>query len=270
MSIVKNTPNFLKHSDLPFTTLINKTIESIKDPATLGIYVYLSSKPNDWEISEKNLQNRFDKCRDFIRSRLSELKALGLLKSISIRDENHKIVRWETILYNEAQCVEIDARKPNEHATLLESQDTGKARYLVEPPITNKRYKQIKDNNKTPIVPKGTSERFEEFWNLYPKKSGKKICLDKWKKRNLDSIADKIIAKLTQQVANDDSWARGYIPNPFTYINQDRWEDEISQAPTHLPTKKVVAGDAFSRGMAMFNSVKTYDERGVTYDALHG
>jgi len=42
MSIVKNTPHYLKHSGSFFTTIINKTIESIQDPAALGIYLYLA------------------------------------------------------------------------------------------------------------------------------------------------------------------------------------------------------------------------------------
>src|SRR5215475_4238925 len=142
MTISKNTPNFLKHSGFPFTTILNKTIEVIKDPATLGIYLYLSSKPSNWEISVANLQNRFGKCRDFIRDRLSELKKLGLMKSIAIKDEKHKIIRWETILYSEPQQVIGE----NEHEpTLLENQEPGFPRMVVEPPTTNKRIKKIKE-----------------------------------------------------------------------------------------------------------------------------
>lgn len=268
MSIVKNTPNILKHSKLPFTTILNKTIEAIRDPAALGIYVYLASKPGDWDISETNLQNRFGKCRDFIRARISELKRLGLIKTTSIRNEKNHIVRWETTLYNEPQIDQntMEEHCTDENSTLLENQVPGKARCLVEPPTTNKRLKEIKEvkikDIKTPISPKGESVRFEEFWNLYPVKNGRKACEQKWRKRKLDDIADKIIQKLVVQVEEDDKWQRGFAPNPLTYINQDRWEDEIAQAPKTKSSKS----DSFNKYLNSQAKGETYDQHGNTYD----
>lgn len=152
MSIIKNTPNILKHSGLSFTSLINKTLDAIKDPSALGIYVYLASKPADWEISETNLQRRFGKGRDFIRARLSELKLLGLLKSVAIKNERGQIIRWETMLFNEVQSSEIKGNKDKTQFT--ENPPSGKSRGLVDPPTTNKRSKKIKDNKKPPSPPK--------------------------------------------------------------------------------------------------------------------
>lgn len=71
--------------------------------------------------------------------------------------------------------------------------------------------------------------RFEDFWKIYPIKSGKKPCLEKWKKRHLDLIADKIILNVKKRVASDRKWQEGFIPNPLTYINQNRWEDEVQE-----------------------------------------
>ena len=68
--------------------------------------------------------------------------------------------------------------------------------------------------------------RFEEFWAIYPTKSGKKVCLAAWKKRKLDRIAEKIIADVAERTLRDRRWLRGIIPNPSTYLNQDRWQDE--------------------------------------------
>lgn len=225
MSIVKNTPHILKHSGLSFTTLLNKTLEAIKDPATMGIYVYLASKPSDWDISETNLQNRFGKGRDFIRARLAELKLIGLLKSVAIKGRDGRIIRWETILFSEVQVTENPSSGEDVHIT--ENPPSGETRGLVDPPTTNKRSKQIKDINKPPISPTGGSERFDEFWDMYPVKAAKKACLAKWKRRNLDLVSEMILDKLYQQIHNDETWIKGYPPNPLTYINQDRWDDEI-------------------------------------------
>lgn len=151
MSIVKNTPHILKHSGLSFTTLINNTLDCIKNPGTLGIYVYLASKPSDWEISESNLQSRFNKGRDYIRARMAELKLLGLLKSTAIKNKQGRIIRWETVLLNEVQITE----NPSCGVQITEKPPSGQPSTLENPPTTNKRSIQIKETNKPPISPKG-------------------------------------------------------------------------------------------------------------------
>jgi hypothetical protein len=72
-------------------------------------------------------------------------------------------------------------------------------------------------------------DRFNEWWLQYPKKVGKKACLAIWKRRKLDSIADTLIADIIKRQASDSKWLDGFIPNPQTYLNGDRWEDEIEQ-----------------------------------------
>ena len=71
--------------------------------------------------------------------------------------------------------------------------------------------------------------RFDEFWKLYPKKVARKPCLAKWKARKLDRVADQIIENVRERIEKDSQWLRGFVPNPLTYINQDRWEDPIQK-----------------------------------------
>ena len=66
---------------------------------------------------------------------------------------------------------------------------------------------------------------FEEFWNLYPQKVGKKKCEPKF--NNLPE-ADKL--KIKETLPNFISYKpfKDYIhPNPETYLNQARWDDGI-------------------------------------------
>jgi hypothetical protein len=74
------------------------------------------------------------------------------------------------------------------------------------------------------------ASRFDDFWAEYPKKVEKKKARALWEKRGLDALADRIIADLSQRKKQDAAWIKDggkYIPNPTTYINGDRWEDEI-------------------------------------------
>lgn len=83
---------------------------------------------------------------------------------------------------------------------------------------------------------------FEEFWLLYPKKVGRKPCLAKWRSLGLESKYEQIIKALQIQI---EIVFKGmntqFIPNPLTYLNQERWNDEIMEDPNadHQRTGKL-------------------------------
>ena len=77
-------------------------------------------------------------------------------------------------------------------------------------------------------IPEPTSDRFNEFWSIYPNKTGKKKASQMWNRRKLDAIADTIINSLRIRIDNDPRWDAGFIQNPTTFLNGDLWEDEIS------------------------------------------
>ena len=106
------------------------------------------------------------------------------------------------------------AKSHDEFATLK----TGNINFLRSPETeieTETENKKIK-----------TYVRFEEFWNEYPsiRKQNQKGCLEKWKAKDLDSIADKVIGYV-KSMKQTKSWIEGYSPAPMTLINQERWND---------------------------------------------
>lgn len=86
--------------------------------------------------------------------------------------------------------------------------------------------------SKNPCALSRTTERFDEFWQVYPVKRDKKKARDKWKAKGLDSKADQIISDVQTRATADGQWLEGYIPLPTTYLNGERWEDEISAPKT--------------------------------------
>ena len=76
------------------------------------------------------------------------------------------------------------------------------------------------------------SDEFIAFWSSYPKKTGKGDAWRSWNKiAPSQSLAEKITASVADHVARDDQWKRErgrFIPNPATFLNQRRWEDEIA------------------------------------------
>ena len=99
--------------------------------------------------------------------------------------------------------------------------------------------------NKTPKPPRGQPvepESFIVFWNAYPKKVAKPQALKSWLRisPNEDTVTQ-IIQDVTKRKASED-WTKDqgkYIPNPSTYLNNQRWTDlfEIPETKETLHAK---------------------------------
>jgi hypothetical protein len=94
-------------------------------------------------------------------------------------------------------------------------------------------YNDFKSNHSNsthnPIIRKKESKNkeinkdFELFWNSYPKKIGKKKVEEKFL-QNKYPIDD--ILKALEIHKQSDQWQNPqYIPNPETYLNQEKWND---------------------------------------------
>ena len=73
---------------------------------------------------------------------------------------------------------------------------------------------------------------------VYPKKVKKKESLKVWEQRKLNATADMLIADVINRIASSMSWKDGFVPDPTTYLRNDRWEDEIQQPIKGKPSTK--------------------------------
>ena len=69
-------------------------------------------------------------------------------------------------------------------------------------------------------------QSFDLFWSEYPKKVKKKTAKQIWARKKLDNKADEIITDVKLRPEMDDRWKAGFIPDPTTYLTQERWNDE--------------------------------------------
>lgn len=79
--------------------------------------------------------------------------------------------------------------------------------------------------------------RFDDFWNVWPKKEDKKNAMEVWKRKKLDAVADVIIeAVITSKRGN--AWSETkFIPGPAKYLRGERWNDEVtSSTKPHDPS----------------------------------
>lgn len=97
----------------------------------------------------------------------------------------------------------------------------------------NVQYNNTSSINNTSITKENIKERFDKFWNAYPRKVSKGNA-EKWFTKNkpseelVNEMIDKInLLKTTEQWKKNNGQ---YIPYPSTWLNAKGWEDEISSA----------------------------------------
>jgi len=69
---------------------------------------------------------------------------------------------------------------------------------------------------------------FDQFWACYPKKVGKEAARKVWGKiKNRPPVI--YITEAIQRAKETEQWKKDngqFIPNPATWLNQGRWDDE--------------------------------------------
>lgn len=91
-------------------------------------------------------------------------------------------------------------------------------------------------NNTTAAEAADTPAGFTDWWAAYPKRTGKAAAAKAYAKALRTTTPDALMAGLTRAVAGwaaDRTEAR-FIPNPATWLNQGRWEDEQPALPAEL------------------------------------
>lgn len=73
--------------------------------------------------------------------------------------------------------------------------------------------------------------QFNEFWKAYPKKQGKGLCWKWWRKQKPSGeLFEKMLSTL-KLFKQSEKWGEmngKYVPMPSTWLNQGRWDDELS------------------------------------------
>ena len=111
----------------------------------------------------------------------------------------------------------------------------------------------IGSNN--PQTPKG--DAFERFWSAYPKKVGKEAARKAFGKVKVP-VESLLTAIERQKCGNQWSAENGrFIPNPATWLNQGRWEDEVVLAAGKAPVvEQKSAGENLARMRAYAERMK--------------
>lgn len=83
--------------------------------------------------------------------------------------------------------------------------------------------------------------QFADFWKHYPRKTAKSMALKAWIKLNPSKeLFDEMIFALDRQ-KQSRQWTEGegrFIPHASTWLNQERWTDDLAPITTIDPGAK--------------------------------
>ena len=121
--------------------------------------------------------------------------------------------------------------------TIPTTVDTGSANKVKKRKVDNSRVDISRENIKSTSPykpPKGAdvmAERFDMFWSVYPKKIGKGAAEKAFRKIAPSKELLQTMLDAIDSQCRSEQWKRDhgqYIPNPTTWLNQKRWEDETN------------------------------------------
>ncbi|MBV6326357.1 phage replication protein [Pseudomonas aeruginosa] len=118
--------------------------------------------------------------------------------------------------------------------------DLGSAKAMPSPSDSLIPDSLIPDSN-TPLPPRGEVDGlFDQFWAMYPNKTCKAKARAKWEKLKVTpDLFNKIMAGLNRQCASQ-AWLKDggqFVPHPTTWLNGERWNDEVRSNVHQLPSR---------------------------------
>ena len=210
--------------------------------------IYRLSGPDGWcDASNQDFMDLLGCSETTVRNLLKALEDVGQIRVVTRprREGSGGTERWifcgRKLAPPEAQ--EVPAKNcgyPGE----------GTRRNLRGVPAETCGSTSISNYNNTPYSPpKGDDpdlmRSFDLFWNQYPKKVKKKKARELWRKLRPDAGLVSVIMDALEKQKRSDRWKRDggqYIPDPTTWLNGRRWEDELAPESDPRPPRRETYG----------------------------
>ncbi|MBJ8128930.1 DnaD domain protein [Bacillus cereus group sp. N3] len=135
-----------------------------------GILAYILTLPDDWVFYREELATHAKDGLDSLRSGMKELKEYGYLQRLPIRNDNNKIVSWETVIHEVPQVEPLAdfppvGNPPVENPELLNTNIPSTNKLNTNIPNTN--HHHDKDESKSHVL---VDEEFKISYNFLKEK----------------------------------------------------------------------------------------------------
>lgn len=173
-------------------------------------------KDGSWSGGRKQLAKICNLNENTVYRGMLRLQKEGMLRV----EPNNKYTVFYICKWNEYQV------KANNNVTTTEQQRNNNVT-TTEHSINMKELDKEIEKDTT----RAHTTEFDSFWNEYPSKKGKKEALRAWQRSKDKPTIESVVASIQRQ-KQSAQWRRGFVPNPATWINQGRWDDE-DETPLH-------------------------------------
>ena len=170
-------------------------------------------------------------CNDHTRQCNPSQKLLAEECSMGLSTLKNHIIALQDLGYVETVNVFKDnIQKPNQYLLRFPSSQNRATPPSGSgyPPSQNLATEPEVKNRIEPVDQKNNF--FDDFWKAYPRKSNKSFARKVFEKLKVDQqLFDKMVQAINLQ--NKTVWKdkdQQYIPHPSTWLNGERWEDEVS------------------------------------------
>lgn len=224
-----------------FTLVDNSVLKNVNlSWEARGFFVYLLSLPDNWEFSIRGLVTMTGSSESVVRRLLKELQVEGYISLKKHTDKSGRITKWTWDIYESApihltelpQVANTTSGEnhiwnvPHEVNPLDGSTTCGESTTIQSTNNNKVLNVQSTNNNKNGGVLFEVETMFLEFWSIYPKKVDKKGSFRAFK--NIPKLKEAFpgIMRALEIQKQSIQWSKDngqYIPNPTTYIHQERW-----------------------------------------------
>ena len=179
------------------------------------LWAYLASKPEGWDVKILDLQKHLKCGREKVYRMMKELIENELLTRVK-RNTGETLYTLHEITLSRKPVLGALSQKPR----------SGFPARLVSTEREVITERALKANNRA-----REEQDFEDWWTVYPNKVGKKPAKAIWLRIKPDKAV--LIADAEKRLREDNKWREGFICNPTTYLNQERWNDELKKGNGH-------------------------------------
>ena len=189
------------------------------------LWVYIQSKPDDWDFSSDRMSREAPDGRDSTRSGLRELERFWFLTRTRWHGAGgHWDYEWELNEVWNTLNTPTPIKRDTEN-TATDEPTTG------NPSTENTAIKKERITKKELQKNTDTLACFDIFWNEYPNKVGKPNAMKKYREKEHTDIIYGLTLWKTYWVRSNTE--QRYIPHPATWLNQERWKDIPPETATN-------------------------------------
>lgn len=200
----------------------------------IGLLSKMLSLPPEWDYTVSGLAAICKEGRDAVRATLMELETAGYMVRQQTHTEAGTFGKNEYIVYERPRGAPLTENpstvKPTTEEPLTENSAQINKDLPKNPPIVPPRGRVRKPPKKEPDW---NPELFAAFWKSYPRGESKQAAIAAWDKLMPDDDLIDKMAKALKRQKKSAEWLRGVgIPYASTWLNQRRWEDDLSKLGT--------------------------------------